>query len=113
MRQKVGWGDEAYIVAASFLQQKHLLRKLFNGQRFPEALLADLVILAEAARKMAVAEKNGARAAGAGQNRLFAKVGDGFSSGYLSACLTFSARSPAAVNSAVPGAQATGGKEFP
>ena len=105
MRQKVRRGDEADIVAPRFLQGKHLLRKRFNGELFTETFLADLIILTEAALEMAVAEKNGARAPGTRQNRLFTKMSKCFSDLQFTGCLTLSELTAGAVSAALPGAE--------
>jgi hypothetical protein len=62
---------------------------------------------------MTVAEKNGPRAPGAGQDRLFPNVGQGFSNQYVSTRLTRSPLAGAAFSAALPGAQPAGGKPLP
>jgi len=77
--------------------------------RGSQQLLADLVILAEQAGEAAMGEKNGTRSAGAGQDRLFAEVGQRLAHHRFSAGPAETFLAPKAVYPAGPGAEGAAG----
>ena len=73
-------------MASLCLQREHGMSQGIIVGGCSQILLADLVVLAEQAGKAAMGKKNGARTAAAGQDRLFAEVGQRFAHHRLCAC---------------------------
>jgi hypothetical protein len=73
----MGRTDEVDIVASGGLEFEHQFGQHLRRIGRPGVLLADVAILAKNAMQVAAAKEQGARAARAAQNLLFAEVGKG------------------------------------
>jgi hypothetical protein len=77
LRHDMAGRDQVDVVAAQFLQAKHLARQLLGGDRPPVAFPTDVEVLAEHAAQAALAEENCAGACPAPQAIFLAVMGKG------------------------------------
>jgi hypothetical protein len=71
----MGWRDKVDIMATLSLKGNHHRGQGFAGDRFSGSALADIMVLAEFAGKIAVSKKNSAGSMTSCKRRLFSEMG--------------------------------------
>ena len=102
--QELGGGDEIYVLRALVLKPEHDVKEPVGSYDLSEALLAYIVILAEAAAQSTAAEKYGSASPLVGKTGLLPKMESGSGSPYGRALTAYAGGAPS-VHTAHPWAE--------